>query len=113
MTAAPGTPASTRQPIVVQAQGEFVGRLIDMGISAFDAHDLADLEEDDQYTVDLGNHACGGRELGGPHHDLWVIAVIGGWWLLLPRPVVQSCQAVACDGTYAPRPLSADRVPRQ
>ena len=103
-------PADTRQPVVARAKGEFVGRLIDMRISAPDAHDLADLDEGDQYTIDLGNHACGGRALDGPHHDLWIIAVTGGWWLLLPVPGGGSCQAVACDGMYAPRPRSAGRA---
>ena len=103
--------ADTRQPVVVRTKGELVERLIGMRISCFDAHGLADLDEGDQYTIDLGNHACGGRALDGPHRDLWIIAVTGGWWLLLPVPGGDSCQAVACDGTYAPRPNSADRAP--
>jgi hypothetical protein len=108
---AANAPADTRQPVVVRTKGELVGCLIDMRISCFDAHDLADLDEGDQYTVDLGNHACGGRALDGPHHDLWIIAVTGGWWLLLPVTGGESCQAVACDGTYDPRPRSAGRAP--
>lgn len=103
--------APLRQPIVARTKGELVGRLIGMDISCFDASDLADLDKGDQHTVDLGNHACGGRSLYGPHHDLWIIAVVGGWWLLLPVPGGESCQAVACDGMYAPRPRSADCVP--
>ena len=105
-----GTPADTREPVVVRAKGNLVRHLIDMKISCFDASEIADLEEGDQYTIDLGNHACGGRALDGPHHDLWIIAVTGGWRLLLPVPGGESCRAVACNGTYAPRPRSADRV---
>jgi hypothetical protein len=104
-------PADSRPPVVVRTKGELVGRLIDMRISCFDAYDLADLDEGDQYTVDLGNHACGGRALDGPHHDLWIITVTGGWRLLLPVTGSKSCQAVPCDGKYAPRPRSADRIP--
>lgn len=110
--AATDTPAATRLPIVVRTRGELVGRLINMQISCFEASNIADLDEGDQYAIDLGNHACGGRALDGPPHDLWTIAVTGGWWLLLPVPGGDSCQAVACDGTYAPRPLSADRAPQ-
>ena len=110
--AAVNTPADTRQPVVARTKGELAGRLIDMRIAAPDAHDLADLDEGDQYTIDLGNHACGGRALDGPHHDLWIIAVTGDWWLLLPVPGGDNCQAVACDGMYAPRWFcSADRAP--
>jgi hypothetical protein len=104
-------PPDTREPVVVRTHGELVSRLIGMEISCFDASDLADLEPDDQYTVDLGNHACGGRALRGPQHDTWIIARIGVWWLLLPSPGGQSCQALACDGIYAPRPRSADHRP--
>ncbi len=106
------TPTDTREPIAVRTKGELVQRLIGMRISCFEASNLADLDEGDQYAIDLGNHACGGRALDGPPHDLWTIAVTGGWWLLLPGPGGDSCQAVACDGAYAPRPLSADRAPR-
>ena len=109
--AATATAAGIRQPVVVRTKGELVRHLIGMDISCFDAYDLADLTEGDQYAIDLGNHACGGRAPDGPHHDLWIIAVTGGWWLLLPVPGGASCQAVACDGTYAPRPRSAGRVP--
>ncbi len=110
--AATDTPADIRLPIAARTRGELVGRLIGMQISCFEASSLADLDEGDQYAVDLGNHACGGRALDGPPHDLWTITVTGGWWLLLPVPGGDSCQAVACDGAYAPRPLSADRAPR-
>ena len=110
-SAAGNTPADTRQPVVARTKGELVGRLIDMRISAPDAYGLADLDDGDQYTVDLGTHACGGRALAGPYHDLWVIAVAGGWWLLLPAPGGDSCEAVACGGMYAPRPRSAGRAP--
>ena len=109
--AAVNAPADIRQPVVARTKGELVRCLIDMRISAPDAYDLADLDEGDQYTIDLGTHACGGRALDGPHHDLWIIAVTRGWWLLLPVPGGDSCQAVACDGMYAPRPRSADRAP--
>jgi hypothetical protein len=108
---AEGAAANVRRPVVVGTKGGLVGRLIGMDISCFDASDLADLDEGDQHTVDLGNHACGGRALEGPPHDLWIIAVTGGWWLLLPVTGGESCQAVACDGTYAPRPRSADHAP--
>jgi hypothetical protein len=106
------TPADTRLPIVVRTRGELVGRLIDMQISCFEASNITDLDEGDQYAIDLGNHVCGGRALDGPAHDLWTLAVTGAWGLLLPGPGGGTCQAVACDGAYAPRPLSADRAPR-
>jgi hypothetical protein len=113
-TTAVSVPADIRQPIVVHSKGQLVGRLIGIGISSFDASDLADLDEGDQYTVDLGNHACGGRALDGPHHDLWIIGVTGGWWLLLPAPGGEGrCGDMGCDGLYAPRPLSADKAPAE
>jgi hypothetical protein len=58
----------------------------DLSISSFDAYDLTGLDEGDHYAVDLGTHACGGRALDGPQHDLWILAVTGCWWLLLPAP---------------------------
>lgn len=110
--AATDTPADTRLPIAARTKGELAGRLIGMQISCLEASNIADLDEGDQYIIDLGNHACGGRALDGPSHHLWTIAVTGGWWLLLPVSGGDSCQAVGCDGAYAPRPLSADRCPR-
>ena len=111
-TPAARTPAGSRQPVVVRGKGELVSRLISRRISCFEAGNLAGLKEGDQYTIDLGNHACGGHALDGPHHNLWIIAVVGGWWLLLPVPGGETCLAVACDGKYAPRPLPADRAPQ-
>jgi hypothetical protein len=110
-TPAASTPAGTGQP-VVRSKGELVSRLISPRISCFEAGNLAGLEEGDQYTIGLGNHVCGGRALDGPRHDLSIIAVVGGWWLLLPVPGGETCLAVARDGKHASRPLSSDRVPQ-
>jgi hypothetical protein len=112
-TTAVSTPAGVRQTVAVRTKGELVGHLIGMQISCFDAYDLADLVDGEEYAVDLGTHACGGRALDGPHHDPWIIALTGGWWLLVPAPGDASCLAAGCDGTYAPRPHSADRAPGQ
>jgi hypothetical protein len=102
--AATDTPADTRPPIAVRTRGELVGRLIGMQISCFEASNIADLDEGDQYAIDLGNHACGGRALDGPPHDLWTIAVTGGWWLLLPVPGGDGPNALPA-GTLSQRQL--------
>jgi hypothetical protein len=42
---------------------------------------------------------CAGRALDGPYHDLWIIAVTGGWWLLLPAPGGErECGDMGCGG---------------
>jgi hypothetical protein len=73
-------PAVSRDPVVCATRNAMAGHLSEvLGVPAFEADELTDLDEGNQGTVDIGDFTGGGQ-------DVRILAVTGGWYILLPAP---------------------------
>jgi hypothetical protein len=67
-------------PIVFPGRYTMIEHLTGLGFTPDDAHDLADMADGGSAAIDLAQHGA------GQDPDARILAVIGGWWLLIvPR----------------------------